>query len=116
LTIRKFDFYNSYLIIATGILQFIGTPVFFKVIEEPAFWFFNGGITLVLLGYLNILRIKYGTKTMEIWKLSLYSNIFVLLFWLSMVYFLFYKFIRYPFALIPLIFLVGAVIFSQKRY
>ena len=43
---RKLDFINSCLIIASGVLQMIGTPVFFKTMEEPAFWFLNGGITL----------------------------------------------------------------------
>jgi len=60
LNLKKIDLYNSFLLVVTGVLQWIATPVFFKTLEEPSFWFFNGGITLVLLGCLNIFRIKYG--------------------------------------------------------
>ncbi|WP_070001158.1 hypothetical protein [Cellulosilyticum sp. I15G10I2] len=112
---KKYDLYNAYLIIVTGVLQCIAAPLFFKSLEEPAFWFFNGGTTLMLLGYLNVLRINYGTKIRSIRKLSIFANFFVLVFWLSMLYCLFYKFQRYPMAFIELVILAAAFLFSLKE-
>jgi hypothetical protein len=114
-SIKKIDLYNSYLIIVTGVLQWIATPIFFKTLEEPSFWFFNGGITLVLLGFLNIVRIHYGTGIQFIWKFSLFANLLVFIFWVSMFYFLFYKFQRYPFAWIELIILALAFVLSLRK-
>ncbi len=115
MSLKKIDLYNSYLIIVTGVLQWIATPIFFKTLEEPSFWFFNGGITLVLLGYLNIFRIHYGTEIQFIRKFSKFANSLVFIFWISMLYFLFYKFVRYPFTFIELIILALALFLSLKK-
>lgn len=115
LSIKKIDLYNSYLIIITGVLQWIATPVFFKTFEEPSFWFFNGGITLVLIGFFNIIRINYGTGIQFIRKLSIFGNGLVFVFWVVMLYFLFYKFKRYPFAFAELIFLALALLLSCRN-
>lgn len=113
--LTKIDLFNSYLIIFTGVLQFIATPIFFKTIEEPSFRFFNGGITLLLLGFINVLRIKYAIKVDSIRKFTILANLIVLLFWLSMLYFLFYKFVKYPFAFVELLILVISLLFSLRK-
>lgn len=115
LNLKKIDLYNSYFIIVTGILQWFATPVFFKTIEEPSFWFFNGGITLVLLGFINIIRIHHGMGAQFIRKFSISANFMVLAFWLAMLFFMFYKFCRYPFTFIEFIILALAFFLSVKR-
>lgn len=114
--LKTIDLINTSVLIAAGLLQLPGTFVFFNTPEEPAFWFFNGGVTLVLVGFLNILRIKYGAKIPLIDQFSFLGNAMLLLFWLVMAYVLFYKFVRYPFALLPLLSLLLAFIFSASDW
>ncbi len=45
------------VLIFMGLLQWLATPYFFLRIEEPAAWFFAGGMLLMLIGALNLLRI-----------------------------------------------------------
>jgi hypothetical protein len=106
--LQKIDAFVSYVIIAAGVLQLLGTFVFFKSAEEPAFWFFNGGITLLLVGGLNLLRSKYGKDIPLIRRFSLAANLFLTVFWLAMAAVLTYKFVRYPFAALPLVALLAA--------
>ena len=114
--LKNVDLINTYVLITAGLLQFPGTFVFFNTPEEPAFWFFNGGITLILVGFLNILRIKYGAKIPLITRYSALSNAIFLAFWLVMAYFLLYKFIRYPVALFPLLMLLIAFLLSVRDW
>lgn len=114
--LKKIDLINTNTLVAAGLLQLPGTFVFFNTPEEPAFWFFNGGVTLILAGFLNILRIKYSAKIPLIEQFSFLSNAILLVFWLVMAYFLFYKFVRYPFALLPLLLLLLAFIFSARDW
>lgn len=115
MNLRKLDFINSCLIITSGALQFAATPVFYKSMEEPAFWFFNGGITLLLLGSINVLRTKYTNRIPALRPLCIFANGIVLVFWLGMVYFLFYKFARYPFTFIEIAFFAAALLFSFRK-
>lgn len=105
------DMYNSLTMLLMGALQFVGTFYFYKTVEEPAFWFFNGGITLLFLAMLNIIHLKNKNNQL-IRRMCILSNSIFLVFWLAMFYFLFYKFERYPFAMFPILLLVMSSILS----
>ena len=59
----------------------------------------GGGIAM------NFVNAKYGTGNPTIRQFCLVANALALLFWITMAYFLWYKFVRYPFALIPILIL-----------
>ncbi len=88
------------VLIFMGLLQWLATPYFFLRIEEPAAWFFAGGMLLMLIGALNLLRIKYGAVAPGVKRVSVAANLVLSAFWLAMLVGLFYKFVRYPFAFI----------------
>src|SRR5262245_49940989 len=78
-----------------GVVQWIATPVLFKSAEEPTFWFFGGGITLWVVGALNLLRIRYGSIARGVLVVSVTSNVLLALFWVAMAVTLEHKFSRY---------------------
>ena len=86
-------------LIILGVMQWVGTPFLFRRVEEPAAWFFAGGMLLALVGALSLLRIKYGALAPGVKWVSLAANVMLSLFWLAMVWLLLPKFIRHPAAL-----------------
>ena len=76
--------------------QYEGQPNFFPRIEEPAAWFSAGGMLLMLVGALSLLRVSYGGVAPGVKWLFVAANLMLSAFWLAMLYGLFYKFVRYP--------------------
>ncbi len=50
----------AYALIAPGIVHMAATPMPFAALNGSAFWFFNGGIVLLLTGAINLLNRAYG--------------------------------------------------------
>lgn len=100
------------LLVGIGLLQWIATPIFFRQFEEPAAWFFNGGITLIFLGAFNLLRIRYGGVASGLKQVCIAANLTLLTFWLVMAIGLWYKFLRYPAAFVVIVVIAGATLLS----
>ena len=85
----------GWVLIGLGVMQWIATPGFFKTADEPAFWFFGGGITLAVVGGMNLLRLRYGSVARGLVLVSVGSNVALALFWVAMACVLADKFNRY---------------------
>jgi hypothetical protein len=111
---KQLDRIISGLLIAIGLLQWIATPIFFRQFEEPAAWFFNGGITLIFLGAFNLLRIRYGNIAPGLKSVCLAANLIMLSFWIVMAIGLWYKFLflRYPAAFFVIVVIAAATVLS----
>ena len=101
----------GWLLIGLGVMQWIATPWFFKTAEEPAFWFFGGGITLAVVGAMNLLRLRYGAVARGLVLVSVGSNVVLALFWVAMAHGLADKFNRYkaPYLALALIIATGVL-------
>ena len=114
---RQMEMTLAWILVGLGVLQWLATPLFFKRAEEPAFWFFGGGITLVLVGVLNLLRRKYGERARGLVLVSIVANLVLAGFWVAMAVILSYKFTRYgaPYIALGLIVLNAAVSLSDLK-
>lgn len=83
-------------VILLGLLQCLSTPYFYRRFEEPAAWFFAGGMLLMLVGALTLLRIRYGAAAPGVRRVSIGANLILSAFWAVLYWALFYKFIRHP--------------------
>ena len=93
--IRRVQGILAWVLVAIGAMQWLATPLLFKSAEEPAFWFFGGGITLALTGALNHLRLAYGRDARALAAVSVSANVTLAVFWAAMAFVLTYKFNRY---------------------
>lgn len=109
---RKVEAILGWVLIALGVMQWIATPVFFKTPEEPAFWFLGGGITLALVGAMNLMRLRYGSAARGLVLVSVGANVVLALFWVAMACVLSYKFNRYKASYVALGFIVAAGVLS----
>ena len=114
---RRLEVILAWVLVGLGVLQWLATPLFFKRPEEPAFWFFGGGITLVLVGGLNLLRRKHGERARELVFVSVAANLALAGFWVAMAVTLTYKFTRYmaPHIALGLIVLNAALSLSDLK-
>ena len=83
-------------VVALGAGQCLATFVFFKTFEEPAAWWFAGGMLLALTGALSLLRLRYGDAAPGVRRASVVANVALALFWLVIYWGLFEKFARRP--------------------
>ena len=104
-------FIFAWVLIVLGCLQWIATPLLFKTADEPAYWFFGGGLTLALVRALNLLRLRYGSIAQGVVVVSVIANVLLALFWVAMAFGLTYKFNRYgaPYVALGLILLNAAI-------
>ena len=107
----------GWVLIGLGAMQWIATPVFFKTAEEAGFWFFGGGITLAVVGAMNLLRLRYGSVARGLVLVSVGSNVALALFWIAMAFALAYKFNRYkaPYVALGLIVATGVLSIIAAR-
>lgn len=112
--LARCDAFLCWSVVVGGVAQWALTPVFFPIIHEPAAWWFNGGITLVILGGINLLRIQHGAEVASLWRFAIAANVLVGLFYAAMLIGLWYKFIRYPFAFIGPVALFALVAMSLR--
>ena len=114
---RRLEVILAWLLVGLGILQWLATPFFFRRPEEPAFWFFGGGFTLVLVGALNLLRRTYGERARGLLFVSVVANLVLAGFWIAMTVTLPYKFTRYvaPYIALGIIVLNAGVSLNDFR-
>jgi hypothetical protein len=107
----------GWVLIGLGVMQWIATPAFFKTADEPAFWFVGGGITLAVVGAMNLLRVRYGPVARGLVLVSVGSNVVLAIFWVAMAYVLAYKFNRYraPYVALGLIVATGVLSIIAAR-
>ena len=117
--LRRTQSILAWVLIALGGAQWFATPFLFETAEEPAFWFWGGGLTLSVIGALNLLRLRYGATARGVVVVSIASNVVLAVFWAAMAHGLKYKFDRYgaPYVALTLIVLNAAlsVHSSHKR-
>ena len=104
----------AWCLVGLGALQCGASPLLFKQLEEPAMWFFAGGILLGLVGVLSLLRLRYGTIVPALATVSIASNIIVACLWIALAWVLTYKFNRYPAAYAALALIVLAAACSLR--
>lgn len=102
-------------VVALGAGQCLATFIFFKRFEEPAAWWFAGGMLLVLTGALSLLRISYGAVAPGVARASLAANAALAVFWLVLYWGLFYKFARRPASFAGIFVIVAAAAVSLLR-
>ncbi len=56
------------------------TPRLFTISSSEAVWFFSGGITIVLVGIINLLNRAYGLIAFELRLVCMVTNIFITVF------------------------------------
>lgn len=102
-------------VVVLGAGQCLATFVFFKKFEEPAAWWFAGGMLLVLTGALSLLRIGYGAVAPGVARTSLAANAALAVFWVALYWGLFEKFARRPASFVGLFVIVAAAVVSLLR-
>ena len=102
----------GWVLIGLGVMQWIATPVFFKTADEPAFWFVGGGITLAVVGAMNLLRLRYGSVARGLVLVSVGSNVVLALFWVAMACVFAHKFNRYKAPYVALGLIVATAVLS----
>jgi hypothetical protein len=83
------------LVVLGAAQALLGTPLFFDGYTEPAFWFFNGGLSLALLGALNRVRLDPAASVGVI-RLCRVANVVFATFWVVMSVALWEKLSRHP--------------------
>jgi hypothetical protein len=83
-------------VITLGVMQCLSTPYFFRRIEEPAAWFFAGGMLLMLVGALGLLRLKYGVTAPGVRHVALGANLLLAIFYIALYWALYHKFAQHP--------------------
>ncbi|HYO63262.1 MAG TPA: hypothetical protein VER08_06350 [Pyrinomonadaceae bacterium] len=94
--VAKVDRLLGWTVVLLGVLQCLSTPRFFREVEEPAAWFFAGGLLLITVGALSLLRLGYGADAPGVRRVSLAANVVLALFWAGLYGALFEKFARHP--------------------
>ena len=110
--IRSVDKVLGLLVILLGAMQSLSTFYFFRSMEEPALWFFAGGMLLMLTGGLTLLRLRYGSIAPGVKYLSLGANLLVGIFWATLYWGLYYKFARNPSSFTGLFVILASAIVS----
>src|SRR3712207_6667317 len=98
------------VVISLGFLQCLSTPYFFRRIEEPAAWFSAGGLLLMLVGALTLLRIRYGLIAPGVKHVSVAANLMLCVFYVGLYWGLFYKFGRHPASFLGLFVVLSSAI------
>ena len=94
--IKSVDKFLGGAVVFLGVTQCLATPYFFREVAEPAAWWFAGGMLLVLVGALSLLRVRYGAVAPGVRRVSLAANLSLAAFWIALYWGLFYKFARRP--------------------
>ena len=94
--LHRVDRVLAWGLLVLGVMQWASTPVFFPVLQEPAFWWFNGGTTLLFTGIFHLLRIHHGHALPLLRTVALGVTLLQDVFWAAMVVGLWEKFARLP--------------------
>ncbi|HYP53912.1 MAG TPA: hypothetical protein VEQ42_10260 [Pyrinomonadaceae bacterium] len=86
----------GWTIVLLGVMQCAAAPRFFRRVEEPAAWFFAGGLLLMTVGALSLLRLRYGRAAPGVRRVSLAAYVVLGIFCAALYGALFDKFARQP--------------------
>jgi hypothetical protein len=76
---RKIDVVAGWLLIAFGAIHISFTRKFDPNIGINAIWFASGGLLMITLGALNLLRVAYTTVAKGIYIVSVIANVVLVL-------------------------------------
>ncbi len=76
---RTLDLVAGWLLIAFGALHASLTRRMHPVIDINAVWFASGGLLIIAIGALNLLRVAYGSVAKGVYVVSVIANIVLLL-------------------------------------
>jgi hypothetical protein len=72
---RKIDVVVGWLLIAFGSLHLLLTPKFDPSLGISAIWFACGGLLIMLIGALNLLRVAYRNVARGVYIVSVIANV-----------------------------------------
>ena len=76
---RTLDLVTGWLLIAFGALHTLLTRRVHATIDINAVWFASGGLLIIAIGALNLLRVAYGSVGKGVYVVSVIANIVLLL-------------------------------------
>jgi len=77
--LRILDIIIAWLLIAFGALHLSLTRRVHPNLDIDAVWFASGGLLIIAIGVLNLLRVAYSSVAKGVWAVSLIANIVLLL-------------------------------------
>jgi hypothetical protein len=77
--VRTLDIIISWLLIAFGLLHASLTRKVHPDLDINAIWFASGGLLIVAIAVLNLLRVAYGSIAKGVWVVSVVANFVLLL-------------------------------------
>lgn len=96
MSVRLVDKWLGAAVVFLGVTQCLSAPYFFRRFEEPAAWFFAGGMLLAVTGALSLLRSKYGGAARGVRHVSIAASAALGVFWIVLYWGLADKFARHP--------------------
>jgi hypothetical protein len=72
---RKFDVVVGWLLIAFGTIHLLMTRKFDPQVGINAIWFASGGLLIITIGALNLLRVAYANVAKGIYIVSVIANV-----------------------------------------
>lgn len=76
---RTLDIILAWLLIAFGALHLALTRKVHPNIDIDAVWFMSGGLLMITIAVLNLLRVAYSAVAKGVWAVSVIANIVLLL-------------------------------------
>ncbi|MGH9523892.1 MAG: hypothetical protein ACRD3E_15310 [Terriglobales bacterium] len=82
---RKLDIIVGWLLIAFGLTHILLTRTVHPNLDVNAVWFVTGGLLMILIGALNLLRVAYGPVAKGVHMVSLVANLVLmaLMLWIT---------------------------------
>jgi len=77
--LRTLDIIIGWLLIAFGVVHLSLTRRVHPDIDINAIWFASGGLLMITIGALNLLRVAYGSVAKGVYVVSVIANIVLLL-------------------------------------
>jgi hypothetical protein len=81
--VRTLDILTAWILIALGAVHIALTPTVNPNMGIQAIWFASGGLLIVAIGTLNLLRVAYSRVARGVYVVSLIANIVLVLLMLS---------------------------------
>lgn len=76
---RTLDIVIAWILIAFGAVHLSLTRRVHPDIDINAIWFASGGLLIIAIGALNLLRVAYGSAAIGVYRVSVVANIVLLL-------------------------------------
>ena len=76
---KTLDIIMAWLLITFGAVHLLLTRKVHPVIDINAVWFASGGLLIIAIGVLNLLRVAYSSVARGVWAVSVIANVVLLL-------------------------------------